>query len=194
MTGGENRSGQSQIISIYHIPDPVLDLLICSWIVGDALIIFKHILYFGDKIVLITCIIIIYWLSKQDYCGNLVVSLWRSFFWRGHMRPCVLISHWNKTLNEVLQFHVERRRVSEWMKRGREDHIFSCATSYTRQQSSLASQTFLLIVLPLWDPLIVSHSENDISGVHVRTCPCTTLRCLWMLGPHRHSCDWSLSE
>lgn len=46
----------------------------------------------------------------------------------------------------------------------------------------------------LWSPDVVPDRQNYISGVHVHSCPCALPRCLWTLGPHRHSCDWSLSE
>lgn len=93
-------------------------------------------------------------------------------------------------------------KESQRLKEGREEYILQSSATYRkysltaciRQQSSLASHTLVLIMHPLWSPDFVSDCQNYISGVHVHRCQCTLPRCLWMLGPHRHSCDWSLSE
>ena len=71
---------------------------------------------------------------------------------------------------------------------------YSHTPSGIRQQSSSASHALVLIMLPLWSPVIVHGSEHYISNAYVHSCSCGVPRCLWMVGPHRHSCGWSLSQ
>lgn len=71
---------------------------------------------------------------------------------------------------------------------------YSLTPSYIRQQSSLTSHTLVVIMHSLWSSDIVSMFENYISAAHVHSCSCSLPRCLWMVSPHKRSCDWSLSE